>query len=68
MNLTTQLHLVLGLGMSGAAPLLVPCAFVARVGTALPLLACFTLCPIGDKRRVVVLALLTARLHLAVCW
>jgi len=67
-NLTTQLHLVLGLGMSGASPLLVPFAFVARVGTALPLVACFTLSVIDDKRRVVVLALLTARLHLAVYW
>jgi len=50
--------IVLGLGMSGVAPLLLPCAFVAWVGTALPLLACFTLSLIGDKRRGLVLALL----------
>jgi len=38
--------------MSGAAPLLLPCAFVAWVGTALPLLACFTLSYWWQKKTI----------------
>jgi len=35
-KLTTHLHLVLGLIMSGAAPLILQCAFVVCTGTAFP--------------------------------